>query len=420
MMHQAVTKRGLLWTCLALLSTVAFSFPFFWLSFSNYSYLALAHETLAYRYFFNLRILDGQGSAVWLPQGQLLSSLQTGILLVLNGLFGLSLVDLKGILSWYGLLSNLLVISAYFCVALIAAHSRALNWFDRCLVLMTAPLVVLGTGFAGFYYTALPDYLALNQVFVAAATYLALVQIRSQGPFAWKNMILAGVFCGLAASNKLTLAGPAGIPLLLIALAPPLTSSRFILRCAVGGASAAGAFLFVFWACYLFDGAAMARALQHWLRFLFHAPAELGGFWERNFSTFLRIYNYGFIIAVFILSLLALTVTIAVRHAWFSKAGAMLFGILLVGALLGGGLLKRGAGTTLFEACAMLVALSALCLAVSFNPRRNIRTCMVIVASASPLRSGNSITARTGRSPQDGAKWNARPGRYTTSPATPA
>jgi hypothetical protein len=57
------------------LATLAFATPLLFLLAAQGDHLPFSHEMLAYRYFTNVRILDGEGGDIWLPQGQLLTAI---------------------------------------------------------------------------------------------------------------------------------------------------------------------------------------------------------------------------------------------------------------------------------------------------------------------------------------------------------
>lgn len=288
--------QRLFWIVLAFASSAALSIPLLIHSASNFSYLHFAHENLSYRYFFNVRILDGQGSAVWLPQGQFISAVQNLIAYGISRYSNYSLLDIERTLDLYGLLSSFVIYASYLGIAVIAALSRNLTWFDRAMVLMVAPLTVLMIREVGFYYILLPDYYALSIILISATVLLVLVQLRSRAVFSWKNILITGAFCGLAASNKLTLAGPAGLAVLVAAARAPFSIRLFVWRLAIAGVIALLSLLLVFVVCYLLDVREALRAFGYWLRFLQLASAETHEFWRTNFLVYLFGFNYIYIL----------------------------------------------------------------------------------------------------------------------------
>src|SRR3954447_18612308 len=102
-----------MWSTLAILATLAFMTPLLFLLAANGDHMPFAHETLAFRYFTNIRILNGEGGEVWLPQGQLITVIQHAIVLMLKFGAGLSYFDLKPMLHWYSILTNATVVVLY-------------------------------------------------------------------------------------------------------------------------------------------------------------------------------------------------------------------------------------------------------------------------------------------------------------------
>ena len=383
------SRQRLLWILAAVVSLAALGIPFLIHSASNYTYLHFAHENLSYRYFFNIRVLDGQGSAVWLPQGQLISALQNFIAFGIARFGGYSLLDVERTLDLYGFLSNLLILGSYFAVALTAVLVRNLTWFDRAMVLMVAPLTVFIIKGVAFYYILLPDYYPLSIVLISATVLLVLVQLRSRAGFSWKNIVITGAFCGLAASNKLTLAGPAGLAVLIAAARAPFSVGLFVGRLVVAGIVGAIVLLLVFITCYLLDIREALRAFGYWFRFLQSAGAETHEFWRTNFLLYLFGFNYIHTWVIFAAALVWFGLAVAWKKAWISRAGIVFFGVVFVSSLLYAGLIKRGAGSTFFELCCALLGLAAICLAVSLDPRRHQMACIAVVGAG--IISGFSL-----------------------------
>jgi hypothetical protein len=364
--YAALSLRLMLWT-LAALATLTFATPLLFLLAANGEHLPFAHETLAYRYFTNIRILNGEGGEVWLPQGQLITALQHAIVLILKFGAGLSYFDLKPMLHWYSILTNATVVFLYGVIAMFAATDRRLLWLDRAIVMLIGPFIVLATGPAGFYYTLLPDYYALTVVIVQVSAYLTLALYRDPRPFRRRDIVLSGVLLGLAASNKLTLLGPAGLVVLMAATKSPLSLGRFLGRSIVAAVIAAISFLFVFLICYRFRPSEVSTVLKNWFAFLDAIGSE-NGFWEGNFTLFLRAYHYEAVAYAWLAAMLFLMVEIIRRRLFISRAAALWAGSLAVAVLLALGLWKRGAGTTLFEMTTIAVGLTAVILAARRPP----------------------------------------------------
>src|SRR5260370_35848142 len=89
------------WCIAAMAATALFSIPLLMLLAAHGNHLPFAHETLAFRYFANVRILNGEGGNIYLPQGQLLTLSQHFILLALRAVSGHSFFDLRPMVEWY-------------------------------------------------------------------------------------------------------------------------------------------------------------------------------------------------------------------------------------------------------------------------------------------------------------------------------
>src|SRR4030095_96410 len=114
--------------CSAAIATVAlFSTPLIFLLLAEGDHLPFAHETLAYRYFANVRILNGEGGRIYLPQGQLLTLLQHIILLVLRAVSGHSFFDLRPMLHWYAITTNAVTALLYGIIMVASALDRRLT-----------------------------------------------------------------------------------------------------------------------------------------------------------------------------------------------------------------------------------------------------------------------------------------------------
>jgi hypothetical protein len=357
-MLQTPPARRITCAAAAVIAALAFSVPLLFLLAAGGNYLAFANESLAYRYFANVRILDGQGSAVWTAQGQLTSFLQHFIVIVLQAV---TAGDLKTMLQLYGICTNLVVALLMLGIYLVVCFDYRLVWSDKAVILILGPAIVLGTINAGFYYWILPDYYAFSLVIITASIYLALRNYRNPSVYNVRDAWISGVLCGVAASNKLTLLGPAGIVALLAIVKPPFDFSKFWSRSLLVGLICVGSFLFVFLGFYGFHPRDTVAGLRHWFGFLRSAGPE-PGFWEGNFWTFQRLYNYDKVIALWAVTTLFLAVDVARFRTW--RPAIILIANLFVAILLALGLYKRGAGTTFFEISSILAGLTALMLAI--------------------------------------------------------
>jgi hypothetical protein len=386
----AVTSRShrLRWCIAALAMTVLFSIPLLMLVAAHGSYLPIVHEALRSLYFTNVRILNGEGGSVYLPHGQILTLAQHAILWTLRAVSGHSLFDLLPMLEWYALATSVLTIALYGCVAIAAALDRLLTWFDRVIVMAIGPFVLLTTGDAGFYYILMPAYYAVDVVITTASAYFTIALLRGSGPFIWRDLILAGLFWGIAASNKLTLLGPAGVVVIMAAVRSPLSPLFFIQRSITAAALALAAFLTIFLLCYLGQPSQVLIAIRSWFSFLSAAGPEVG-FWDQNAFVFWSAYHYDIIAYSWIAGMACLVFAISQRHQWISRSSILLVAILAVAILLVASLVRRGSGTTSFEMAVIITGLSAIAFAAALGPRPRRQFGLPVLAAAAVLATIN-------------------------------
>jgi hypothetical protein len=383
---KALNSRAWAWA-IALLATALFSMPLLFLFAARGYYLPFSAESLVYRYFASLRILEGEGRTVFLPQGQLITLLQDAIVAGLQRVPG---IGLERSLELFSTCTSMAVSLAMFGVCLATCLDKRLTLSDKALVLVSGPAIVLGTVHAGFYYTLLPDYYALDFPIITASIYLALRCIRSAQICRMSHVVAIGSLAGLAATNKLTLLGPMGMVALLVIMRPPLSCWGFLGRTAIAGLVCAATYLVVFSAAYLFRFGDTIQALRYAMRFIGNAGAE-PNFWESNFRFFLRGYGYGNILVVWVAATIFCGTEVVRLKRW--RSALLLLANLLVAGLLTVGLLKRGAGTTFFEASSILAGMAALILAAGLGLRR-YRSWMLILPAAILLGAASRFDYR--------------------------
>jgi hypothetical protein len=186
---------------------------------------------------------------------------------------------------------------------------------------------------------------------------------------------------GLAASNKVTLLGPAGLVTLMATLKSPLTFNNLMSRGITALGLGVTAYLGVFWLCYLLRPIDALIAIRNCFGFLAAAGAE-PEFWQRNFSLFFYAYDYDVVVYAWLVAMTCLAFGLVRSRHWLSRSGALWVGILLVAAMLVVGLIKRGAGTTYFEVATIATGLTAIAFAVGFGPRPNLLLGAPVVAIA--------------------------------------
>jgi hypothetical protein len=354
-----VASRILVATAAAIL----FSSPLVMLLVARGSYLPFSTETLTFRYFACVRILAGEGGTTWLGQGQLLTLCQNGILAAIH-LF--SRCGLEQELQLFSLGTSLLVGALMLTVYLIACFDRSLTRLDQALILILGPATVFGTVHAGFYYSLLPDYYALDLPIITASVYLAIRCLRSARPYSLHAVCLAGAFCGAAAANKITMLGPTGLLTLLVITRFPLNFLAFCLRLLAALAACVATTCLIFAATYLFSIAIASKAVREALAFAQGAGPE-PNFWPTNFHLFLHSYGYDWVIAVWAAASVFCLVELARQKRWSQTALAFLANLLVAGLLMVG-LFRRGAGTTFFEASSILAGLAVIMLAAALGP----------------------------------------------------
>jgi hypothetical protein len=365
----------------AILATFGFAIPILIMIATRGDHLALVHEALTFCYFATIRILNGEGGEIWLPHGQIITVLQQMLVLALHYAVGWSFFDLKPMIYWYAMLTNIAMAVLYGCVTLAAAFDSRLGWFDRAIVTLIGPFVVLVTGFAGFYYMLMPAYYALDIIIVTASAYLALAMLRDPQPYCTQDILIAGIIWGLAAANKLTMLGPAGLAVIMAAIKPPSSILKFAARVGAAALIAISAFLTVFLICYRFSLIDARTAFVSWFGF-FTAAGPEPGFWEGNFRVLLNAYHYDIIAFAWSVAMILVAAKIAWHKLWLSRITALWVGVLAVATLLCLGLMKRGASTTLFEVATVFAGLAAMMFAAALGPRPHPLLGVPVIAAA--------------------------------------
>jgi hypothetical protein len=321
-------------------------------------FLDLANESTAYRYFFVVRVADGESVVVGV--GYLLAAIQQAIYagLLLAGSHAQPLhqqiqafaFGTIGVVT-FGM--ALLVVSAY--------RDRLLRETDRLLVAIVSIVPIWGTRVTGFDYTLMADYHLLNLALVAGATWLFLREWRREHAAApSRRLFWLGAAIGAAMANKVTLA-VVGAPVLLPALlAKPVHVRTLATRAAIAVSGAIAAFVVVVLASYRFDAGALVQMVPIWTAFVMNAGAE-SEFWTVTFASFLLGHGYA-TIALFFCLAGAMFLLQRTRSAWTVRDGAFL--VVIAIAALGSAwfVIERPAGSTLFETSVFMLTLGAMTL----------------------------------------------------------
>jgi len=359
---------------LAAIVALAFAFPNLAALWHRADPLTIANESVGYRYLFSERLLNGEGSSVWVLAGFLTTAIQTTWLATINLFSEPTPAELRWRLLVFSYGFSAMVVAAAAGVLFSAARNRRLSLLDLCLLALPALGPAYTTRSSGFYYYSLPDYYHLNVLLTLVTVWLFLVMWREDQPVArpLRRLFLLGLYVGVMGSNKITM-----LPLGLVLLAPaifaaPLNLRRFLARGFTATAGLAVGFVFVIWWFYLFKLDAARDMFSTWLG-LIRDPGGESNFWSSNFRSHLTGYSYGYILAFYLVAV-AVAVGTAFRDRELRRRILIVAGVALLGGVTWCYFIyKRPAGTTFFEAAVALFGFSAIALMViarqSWPPR---------------------------------------------------
>ena len=293
---QAVVYGGILICALLCL------FPALLSIFLKAGFLDLANEVLAYRYFYSERINSGE--LVIVGVGYLISLLHHAVYFVVQILYPSTTNDLLSRLDAFALLTNSIISLAICTLFAAALRARNLCWVDIAL-LGTLPLVFFyATGGWGFEYALLADYTFLNIFFCVASLLLFQVYWRRQKIPSHTEIILLGVYVGLAMANKISMAAIAGVVLIPALFAQGINWLAVSLRIFLVTTTAVLTFIGVHYISYFGNWAMMSKALKVWWWFVRNA-GTMPAFWD-EFESATKAFNYDFLFAfvafIFVLS----------------------------------------------------------------------------------------------------------------------
>lgn len=374
------------WTLITLVAA-GFTFPFAAACWLNASPLTIANESIAYRFLFSERLLNGEGASVWVLAGFLTTAIQTTILAAINLFIPSTPADLPLRLDVYAYLFSGLVTAAG--VAIIVAVGRAREFpVTRLLILALAAIGPLYfTRDTGFYYFTLPDYYHLNVLLsfgiVAAfqAVWLNARASNTGAPASLPLLLGCSVLVGAAAANKITLLPLGGVLLVGVLFRAPISPGRLVWQSLAGFAAVAFGFVFTVWWFYLFKLQAVIDMFSAWSSYV-SDPGGESDFWQK-FQQYLVNSNYGFTFGIFLVSV-ALGATFGLRER-SRRLSAILVGIVILaaGVVWGYFVYKRPAGTTFFEAVSAILALAACGLTLTVHRRAGRIAAIVIIAASS-------------------------------------
>jgi hypothetical protein len=363
----------------AALWTVLLCLPWLTILCRGISPISYASEALGYRYFHSYRILNGDPSAIWEAQGQVLGAFHNGLNLLIDRVLLRANPDLRARLDLFShltLLANAVLLGG---ALLLAARSRRVLLGDLCSLGSVAAFGVFAWG-GGFLLAHTPDYYVFEITANAWALCLALLYLRGEArALSFRGAALLGLFAAVLISLKITLLPAALLPA-AVALSraplPPLGAAAGALAAWIAGLLAGVALILC--AYYCFDLGRMVRAFELWRRYVSHPGASEPGFWV----TWLRSplgaaahpwddHRY-FLVALLAWCVAVGFVFLARDNGGNGRVRRLLSSLVVFCvALHFVGLYKRPAGTTVFEVSLYLATSAALLLALPEPGRRS-------------------------------------------------
>jgi hypothetical protein len=367
-------------------ATLLFGAPYLAIWYFGADVLTLANESVAYRFLYSVRLLDGEGASVWVLAGFLTTAMQNvllrGIDLILSPDAG-QLMERVHLFAWATYAAHVLAIAA---ILTSAAFTRWLTWGDRAVVILPilGPLYLTRT--SGFYYFTLPDYYLTNVVLGAAAVYVFVSEWRRENvgrPLV--RSVGTGLLAGGMVVNKITMFPLALMMLTSIAMSGSVRSADVIRRYGLAGLAAAVAALLTLGAFYTFQWSAVGGMFSAWSVTVMNPGGE-ESFWTRYLSGYLTQYGYGFIIGLWLLmSAVALGSIRAFHVPARPRSIAVATLNLLAGAVWLYFVYKRPAGTTAFEAAVALLGLSGMMMTVACQARFGRRLAVVVLVTCAAV-----------------------------------
>lgn len=350
-----------------LLTVVLVLLPVGWCLFSAADFINVGNESVAYRFFYSVRLHYAADMTAWLPQGHLITSAQNIITWLLPPP---SLNNLRSLLNTFSLLSLALIASVSVGSLIVAAISQVLDWRDRILLSVVAlsPIYALPSADTWLW----PDYLALDATLAVPCVLLFQLEWRGppRGPFA--SAVFYGVFAGTVAANKISMIVII-FPLLVTALSRGTVRS-FVIRGIIATASLAIAFSFWFFAAGLFRIDWLMNVLPNWWHFVLNPGVEAG------FDIISYLYK-GYSVVVIWLFAAFVTALLTARdwRGYLVVAAVGAATLLCIVAVI-----KRPAGTTLVDVAVIFLAFGAMIFTVCERSAVIVRSviaasCVIIV-----------------------------------------
>lgn len=321
-------------------------------------FLDLANESTAYRYFFAVRVANGETVVVGV--GYLLAAIQQSIYAVIR-LFDGGPDSLRQQVQGFALATNIVLTGGMAALIVLAFRDPLLRDQDRWLVAIVAFVPVWATRVTGFDYAIMADYHLLNLVLVTGSTWVFLREWRRSSAGPWRGRVfLLGMGLGIAMANKVTLAvvgAPALVPTLM---ASPAGVGTVAKRSLVAAGGAVSGFLAVIVASYRLDIAAVGEMLPVWTAFMMNPGGERQ-FWTTTFTAFVLGHGYA-AIAVFFCFAVGAFLRRGSWRTWTFRERALAAVVGPAAVAAAWFVLERPAGSTLFESSVFLLALGTMML----------------------------------------------------------
>lgn len=331
------------------------SLPLLLIASNNAEALTLGNESLAYRFFYSYRILQGEGGHIVLAQGFPLSAFQN-LVLVLSGTVNLDAQSLRSAFNSFSIVTLAFNTSLLIAAFSIGALARGIKWTDRILLVIVGLGPMYATAGQGFRHSMWPDYYHLNVAIAAVA--LALFQVAWRRPDFGRHALwafAAGAFVGLSTANKIT-AGVLGIPLVLLLVLKPAPKLKLdfdrVFAAAFGGVMGCALPILSF---YRLNLTAVSDAFKLWLKFV-RNPGGDEGFYAQLGSYLIGNYLLLFF-GLYVVSLVLLARDLIRRPEPFRLIVFTTVTALGMGLIFS--VIKRPAGTSIFEAALFVGCLGA-------------------------------------------------------------
>jgi hypothetical protein len=338
-----------------------FSTPFLLSAIGGAGFLDIANEPLAYRFFYSERMFAGDNSVV-VGVGYLVSVLHHAVYVTLHAFPAIVAASLERRLDLFALVTNGLLSAAACALLVVAARAPGRSPHELAIIALVALVPIFGTQRVGFDYALMADYHFLDLVLcIATVVVFQRAWRRGAGVPSRRELAWSAAFVGMAVANKVTMLTVAGVVLVPL-LAPVAGAGRVMAgRAVLAAGSAALAFVAVHAISYLGDLQALATAARIWFSFVSKPGAE-PDFWGALFGAFLRDFNYDLLFPFGIAaSLLAAGRLWVVRHADRRSLLLAAFCLASVAANILF-LVKRPAGSTLFESCVFILTVGCVAL----------------------------------------------------------